>query len=167
MVRIVPRFRGWYYKCLVTERFLYLLHAFGITVTRRITTSVRFSLSLVNSNFSQSPRFRLIFTSSLHQECLTEIGIDGIYRSCTSCLQDSMSIFATAASNASQPASRNYLATAQLINLSCGPNFVNATIPPAKAGASSSIYHQLPPDRSLAAMSFLVMLFLFFVGDCF
>ena len=50
-----------------------------------------------------------------------------------------MPIFATAASNSTQPVSRLYTETAQLIDLSCGPNFVNATIPAAKSSASTIV----------------------------
>ncbi|KAI9886711.1 MAG: hypothetical protein M1823_001487 [Watsoniomyces obsoletus] len=74
---------------------------------------------------------------------------------CTDCLQKTMSIFAGAASNATQPASRHYLSTAQVINLSCGPNFVNATIPPARGAATTSTPHQ-----SLAGISVLAIFIL-------
>ncbi len=46
-----------------------------------------------------------------------------------------MAIFANASSNSSQPANQNYVNTAQQIDLSCGPNFVNATIPASKSAA--------------------------------
>ncbi|KAI9786079.1 MAG: hypothetical protein M1816_008107 [Peltula sp. TS41687] len=76
--------------------------------------------------------------------------------SCTSCLQNTMSIFANAASNVSQPAHRNYVETAQLINLSCGPDFVNSTIPPAKGSASSSVL--LTGHMSFSGLVMLVAL---------
>ena len=47
-----------------------------------------------------------------------------------------MSIFANASSNTSQPVNANYVSTAQQIDLNCGPNFVNATIPAAKNSAN-------------------------------
>ena len=40
-----------------------------------------------------------------------------------------MSIFNAAASNKTQPISRDYASAAQLINLGCGPGYVNATVP--------------------------------------
>ncbi|KAI9804873.1 MAG: hypothetical protein M1825_001242 [Sarcosagium campestre] len=47
---------------------------------------------------------------------------------CNSCLQKSMAIFATAAGNASQPASTVYISTAHQIQVGCGPTFVNSTV---------------------------------------
>ncbi|KAI9812118.1 MAG: hypothetical protein M1826_002948 [Phylliscum demangeonii] len=68
------------------------------------------------------------------------IGLPGGSRpSCTACLQNTMSVFATAASNVTQPVSQNYVAAAQLIDLGCGPTFVNTTVPPAKAGAAAPL----------------------------
>ncbi|KAI9844380.1 MAG: hypothetical protein M1838_002204 [Thelocarpon superellum] len=55
---------------------------------------------------------------------------------CNSCLQNTMSIFANASSNSSQPVSQQYVQTAQVIDLNCGPNFVNTTIPASKGAAS-------------------------------
>ncbi len=66
-----------------------------------------------------------------------------------------MSIFAGAASNATQPASRHYVSTAQVINLSCGPNFVNASIPPARGAATMAA-----PNQSLAGISVLAIFIL-------
>lgn len=56
---------------------------------------------------------------------------------CTSCLQNTMAEFALAARTKTQPVSDNYASTAQLINLGCGPNFVNATIPPRRGSAAT------------------------------
>ncbi|KAI9823922.1 MAG: hypothetical protein M1832_002240 [Thelocarpon impressellum] len=50
---------------------------------------------------------------------------------CNSCLEKTLDVFASASSNSSQPANRNYVNTAQLVNLGCGPDFVNSTIPAA------------------------------------
>lgn len=48
-----------------------------------------------------------------------------------------MSIFANAAGNATQAASKNYVPTAELINRGCGPDFVNSTVPTVRGAAAS------------------------------
>lgn len=48
---------------------------------------------------------------------------------CSSCLQQTMGIFDAAAANRSQPVSTVYTQAAQLIDLGCGPAFVNQTSP--------------------------------------
>jgi len=55
---------------------------------------------------------------------------------CNECLKDTMAVFATAASNKSQPLNLDYVTAAQQIARDCGPGFVNETIP--DAGASGS-----------------------------
>ncbi|KAI9751830.1 MAG: hypothetical protein M4579_005874 [Chaenotheca gracillima] len=56
---------------------------------------------------------------------------------CNKCLQDTMSILATAASNSTLPVSKTYVGTAQQIDLNCGPTFVNATVPIARGSAAA------------------------------
>ncbi|MCJ1363184.1 hypothetical protein MMC16_002291 [Acarospora aff. strigata] len=63
----------------------------------------------------------------------------GARPTCSECLSRTMSIFATAASNASQPISSKYVAAAQQIDLGCGPNFVNASIPATKSSAGRGV----------------------------
>jgi hypothetical protein len=70
-----------------------------------------------------------------------------------------MSVFAAAASYAIQPASRNYAQTAQLINLNCGPNFIDATVRPLAGSAAAA---PLAADPSLALVSVLLPFFLLF-----
>ena len=55
---------------------------------------------------------------------------------CSSCLKNTMDIFAAAASNTTQPVSVDYVDAAQMFNQNCGPNFVNGTIP--NLGASGT-----------------------------
>lgn len=50
---------------------------------------------------------------------------------CSQCLKDTIAIFATAAGNRSQPMSLTYTSAATMIDLNCGPNFVNQTVPAA------------------------------------
>ncbi|KAF2095513.1 hypothetical protein NA57DRAFT_67903 [Rhizodiscina lignyota] len=61
----------------------------------------------------------------------------GARPTCDTCLQETMSIFANAASNASQPISNTYKDAAQQINIGCGPDFVNSTISVRTGGASA------------------------------
>lgn len=55
---------------------------------------------------------------------------------CSKCLKDTMSVFADAAANKTQPLSLSYVNAAQQINQNCGPSFVNGTIP--NIGASGN-----------------------------
>lgn len=62
--------------------------------------------------------------------------------SCTKCLLGTMSIFQDASSNRSQPITSNYVNAAQMIDLTCGPNFINTTLPTA-----------IGPDKSIGMPS--------------
>ncbi|KAK5016622.1 hypothetical protein LTR16_000085 [Cryomyces antarcticus] len=57
---------------------------------------------------------------------------------CNTCLQNTMAIFSNAASNSSQPVSHDYGDAAQQINLGCGPNFVNVTVPRLASAAMAT-----------------------------
>ncbi|KAI4786363.1 hypothetical protein E4T44_13899, partial [Aureobasidium sp. EXF-8845] len=58
--------------------------------------------------------------------------------SCSSCLQNTMSVFASAATNRSQPVSKVYTTAAAMIDLTCGAQFVNSSTPinPSTGAAS-------------------------------
>lgn len=56
--------------------------------------------------------------------------------SCSTCMQDTMAIFANAASDATQPVSGDYSAAAQLIDTTCGAKFVNASVIVTSAATS-------------------------------
>lgn len=58
--------------------------------------------------------------------------------SCTKCLLGTMSIFQDAASNRSQPVTSNYVDAAQMIDIACGPTFVNTTLPVAVGSNEST-----------------------------
>ncbi|CAD0112780.1 unnamed protein product, partial [Aureobasidium uvarum] len=58
--------------------------------------------------------------------------------SCSSCLQDTMSVFASAATNRSQPISKVYGTAAAMIDSTCGALFVNASIPAVPSTGSAS-----------------------------
>lgn len=49
--------------------------------------------------------------------------------SCSQCQVRTMSIFNKAAANATQPISKTYVDAARMIDLTCGPTFVNSTLP--------------------------------------
>jgi len=66
-----------------------------------------------------------------------------------------MSIFATAASNKSQPISGDYVAAAQQIDMGCGPNFVSAAIPAPHSLASGKT---APPSMGVSALVALLVL---------
>lgn len=52
----------------------------------------------------------------------------GAKPACNQCLQNTMAIFATTASNSSQPLSKDYTGAAEQVQMSCGPTFVEATV---------------------------------------
>lgn len=56
---------------------------------------------------------------------------------CNTCLTDTMAVFHVAAGNDTQPLSQTYPDAAGLINLECGPNFVNTTV--AQLGSATSL----------------------------
>ena len=65
----------------------------------------------------------------------------GSMLTCSSCLQQTMGIFDAAAANRTQPVSAVYSQAAQLIDLGCGPAFVNQTVPQS----TSLGFRQRPP----------------------
>ena len=58
--------------------------------------------------------------------------------SCSQCQLNTMNIFNEAAANRSQPINSIYVDAARMIDLKCGPTFVNATLPDPIGGAGSS-----------------------------
>ncbi|KAI9664123.1 MAG: hypothetical protein M1821_007614 [Bathelium mastoideum] len=52
----------------------------------------------------------------------------GAQPTCNTCLQNTMAIFSSAATNATQPVSANYKNAAEQINMVCGPGFVNQNV---------------------------------------
>ncbi|MCJ1478506.1 hypothetical protein MMC13_007186 [Lambiella insularis] len=57
---------------------------------------------------------------------------------CSSCLQQTMNIFAAAASNLTQPVSLDYNNAAVQIDQVCGPTFVNSTVTPMQGTQPSN-----------------------------
>jgi len=64
-----------------------------------------------------------------------------------------MDSFAGYAANRDQPVSRTYTSTAQQINLGCGPNFVNATVPIAIISNSAMKQGELSDTSALLAFA--------------
>lgn len=62
--------------------------------------------------------------------------------SCSSCLQNTMSVFASAATNRSQPISKIYTAAAAMIDLTCGAQFVNSSTPVHPSTGAASLVSQ-------------------------
>lgn len=83
----------------------------------------------------------------------------GSLPTCDTCLKEVMDVFAAAASNKSQPLSRDYVNAAQQINQHCGPSFVNGTIPNVGASGNGQTSSAAPqvyrPDWGLPAVMFL------------
>lgn len=59
--------------------------------------------------------------------------------SCSDCLLETMEIFQATAANKTQPINPIYVEAAQMIDLTCGPTFVNATLPPASSNQNSAL----------------------------
>lgn len=57
---------------------------------------------------------------------------------CSSCLQQTMNIFAAAASNLSQPVSSDYNSAAVQIDQVCGPTFINSSVTPIQGSQQSN-----------------------------
>lgn len=50
-----------------------------------------------------------------------------------------MAVYANAASNRSQPLNLDYVDAANMVNVMCGPTFVNASIPDAGSGSAGGM----------------------------
>ncbi|KAF8422392.1 hypothetical protein EV426DRAFT_515311, partial [Tirmania nivea] len=55
---------------------------------------------------------------------------------CSSCTQETMTIFHQYAGNASLPLSETYVPAAQQLNMACGPQFVNTSVTPTSNAAT-------------------------------
>ena len=62
----------------------------------------------------------------------------GSMPTCSQCLKDTMGLFAAAAGNKTQPLSLTYVDAASLVNVQCGPSFVNASVPGASGSSSGA-----------------------------
>ena len=56
---------------------------------------------------------------------------------CGQCLQDTMRVFAGYAADKSQPLATTYMATAQQVDIGCGPRFANVSVPIATTGRAT------------------------------
>ncbi|KAH8815920.1 hypothetical protein F5884DRAFT_774243 [Xylogone sp. PMI_703] len=96
----------------------------------RATSSYCFADAITNStNPTDSYIYYLPLNSSLP---------GGSLPTCSQCLQDTMAIFDSAAADRSQPIASTYVGAAQMIDLNCGPTFVNASLPAASKGSMAS-----------------------------
>lgn len=62
----------------------------------------------------------------------------GTQPTCDQCLKDTMNVFNAQAGNKSQPISLTYTGAAQLVDLQCGPEFVNQSAPSSSGSGSTS-----------------------------
>lgn len=79
----------------------------------------------------------------------------GARPACNQCLQNTMAIFATTASNTSQPLNEDYTSAAEQVQMLCGPTFVEAAV--ASNGASHS-WIPTPASTLLAGAILLLTL---------
>jgi hypothetical protein len=73
---------------------------------------------------------------------------------CNKCLQDTLGIFAEYAAKKDQPVSTTYVSTARQIDLGCGPDFANTTVPVATI--SNGATRQGAMADAAALMAFVV-----------
>lgn len=77
---------------------------------------------------------------------------------CTTCLQNTMAIFAEAAANSSQPVSEDYVGAAEQVQMTCGPTFVGASVQTSAAAASSAtVSHALLGGLVILLSTMLMM----------
>ncbi|KUI59558.1 hypothetical protein VP1G_06787 [Cytospora mali] len=76
---------------------------------------------------------------------------------CASCLQETMNIYQVATTNRKQPISYTYESAAAQVNLLCGPNFANETLPNAIVSSSGVSDLGQEPSTWMFFACFLVM----------
>lgn len=79
----------------------------------------------------------------------------GSMLTCSDCLKNTMEIFNKAASNSSQPISKDYSQSAQMINLGCGPQFVNSTIDRSESSAATASIPSLRSGMVVAGLAIM------------
>lgn len=84
----------------------------------------------------------------------------GTRPACNQCLQNTMAIFATAASNASSALSGDYGQAAQMIDIGCGPNFVQQSV--AVTGGAVANAPMMSAPALLGLVTILSMILLSF-----
>lgn len=82
----------------------------------------------------------------------------GSQPTCSGCLKNTMAILNEAAGNKTQPINGDYISAAQLIDLGCGPNFVNATVPQGAGGSGKSGAQRFSISLALAGFAMVAAL---------
>lgn len=65
--------------------------------------------------------------------------VGGSQPTCSSCLQQTMSVFEAATSDRNSALAFDYVSAAMQVNVNCGPNFVNSTLAAAAVTSGSRI----------------------------
>ncbi|CZS90007.1 uncharacterized protein RAG0_01153 [Rhynchosporium agropyri] len=82
--------------------------------------------------------------------------VGGSQPTCDSCLQNTMAIFEQASSDRTQALASTYVRAATQININCGPQFVNASLPaPVESSAAMPSLHTNPAG-SVALLAVLI-----------
>lgn len=76
--------------------------------------------------------------------------------SCNWCLENTMYIFQSAASNRALPIASTYVSAAQQVNTICGPNFTNSTLPNAVVANGGYPAATPWPQQMLLTLALLV-----------
>ena len=82
----------------------------------------------------------------------------GTRPACNLCLQNTMAVFASAASNSSMPLSGDYPNAAQQVDVTCGPTFVEASVHMTSAASTFT-----PQPYMIGLLSLVVMIASVFV----
>ena len=83
----------------------------------------------------------------------------GSMPTCSQCLKDTMRLFATAAGNKSQPASLTYTDAAGRIDIQCGSNFVNQSVPGGGKSSSAPLLYGSSMTMIWVAVSMVLVFF--------
>jgi hypothetical protein len=81
----------------------------------------------------------------------------GTQPTCDSCLKRTMQVFAAYATNSSQPLSTDYQSAAEMIDMTCGPRFVDSSVQMSSAGG------RVDWSGSIALLTVVTVLTLFLV----
>ncbi|MCJ1300784.1 hypothetical protein MMC08_003583 [Hypocenomyce scalaris] len=77
----------------------------------------------------------------------------GATPTCSTCLQQTMNIFHAGADDPTEPVSADYVNAAQQIDLGCGPDFVNTTVPVVTGKSAAAAAGRSVPSLVLAALA--------------
>lgn len=76
---------------------------------------------------------------------------------CTTCLQNTMAVFAEAAANTTQPLNEDYVGAAEQVQMTCGPTFVGASVQASGAVSTAAISRALGGLLVISAVWMMIL----------